>query len=71
MTSLIDGASANNITKRSRPIPRPPVGGKPRSKAPKKSSSTSAASSVPVDREDGREGQKSSPLSTRSIDIPT
>ena len=48
ITSLIEGASAKSMTRRSRPIPSPPVGGNPRSKADKNSSSTSAASSVPV-----------------------
>ena len=49
-TSRIDCASVNNITSRSIPIPNPPVGGKPYSKASMKSSSTPCASSFPCSR---------------------
>ena len=47
ITSLIDGELVNNIITLSIPIPRPPVGGKPTSKAFMKSSSISQASSSP------------------------
>jgi len=49
-TSRIDAASVRNITRRSMPIPRPPVGGIPNSKARRKSSSISLASSSPLAR---------------------
>ena len=42
MTSRIVGEFVNNITKRSMPIPIPPVGGMPVSSAAMKSSSTSS-----------------------------
>lgn len=46
-TSRIDCASVNSITIRSIPIPKPPVGGIPVSKASKNSSSSGCASSLP------------------------
>ena len=49
-TSRIEGASVKSITKRSIPIPKPPVGGIPYSKALMKSSSIPWASSFPASR---------------------
>ena len=46
-TSRIDCASVNSMTRRSIPIPKPPVGGMPYSSASRKSSSTPWASSFP------------------------
>lgn len=47
ITSRIEGESVSNMTKRSIPIPRPPVGGIPDSNARRNSSSTPHASSFP------------------------
>ena len=44
----MDAALVSNITRRSTPMPRPPVGGIPYSSAVRKSSSTSHASSSPA-----------------------
>ena len=48
MTSLIEGLLVINIIKRSTPIPKPPVGGIPISRACKKSSSIECASKSPA-----------------------
>ena len=48
ITSLMDGELVNNITSRSIPMPKPPVGGIPCSNADKNSSSTPHASSSPA-----------------------
>jgi hypothetical protein len=48
MTSLMEGALVRSITSLSIPIPRPPVGGIPDSRASRKSSSTPHASSSPA-----------------------
>src|SRR5207302_9072297 len=47
ITSRMLRASVNSIAKRSMPIPSPPVGGMPYSRARRKSSSTTMASSSP------------------------
>ena len=47
-TSLIEGAPVRSMTSLSTPMPRPPVGAMPYSRAQRKSSSTPQASSSPI-----------------------
>ena len=49
-TSRMDGLSVSSMTRRSTPIPRPPVGGRPYSSAQMKSVSITCASSSPASR---------------------